>query len=75
LSPCPKRGQSPSRKGGNVTFKAYTMEQPRLLPPDLGELIPEDRLVRVVNRVVDAIDLEPLLRKYKGEGRAATIRG
>jgi transposase len=58
-----------------VTFKAYTMEQPRLLPPDLGELIPEDRLVRVVNRVVDAIDLEPLLRKYKGEGRAATIRG
>jgi transposase len=56
---------------GNVTFKAYTMEQPRLLPPDLGELIPEDHLVRVVNRVVDAIDLEPLLRKYKGGGTSS----
>jgi len=56
---------------GNVTFKAYTMEQPRLLPPDLGELIPEDHLVRVVNRVVDEIDLEPLLRKYKGGGTSS----
>jgi len=28
-------------KKGNVIFKAYTMEQPSLLPPNLEELIPE----------------------------------
>ena len=27
-----QKGAAPSRKGGNVTFKAYTMEQPTLLP-------------------------------------------
>ena len=48
---------------GNVIFKGYTMEQPRLLPPKMEELIPEDHLVRVVNRVVETIDLDPLLRK------------
>jgi transposase len=49
-------------KKGNGTFKAYTMEQPSLLPPNLEEIIPEDHLVRVVNRVVDAIDLDPPLQ-------------
>jgi transposase len=58
-------------KKGNVTFKAYTMEQASLLPPKLEELIPEDHLVRVVNRVVEAIDLEPLLAKYKGGGTSS----
>lgn len=45
-----------------VTFKPYTMEQPALLPPDQEELIPEDHLVRVVNRVIDGLDLEPILK-------------
>jgi transposase len=58
-------------KKGNVTFKAYTMEQPSLLPPNLEELIPADHLVRVVNRVVEAIDLEPLLAKYQGGGTSS----
>jgi transposase len=49
-------------KKGNMIFKAYTMEQPSLLPPNLEEIIPEDHLVRVVNRVVDAIDLDPPLQ-------------
>ena len=58
-------------KKGNVTFKAYTMAQPSLLPADLEELIPEEHLVRVVNRVVEAIDLDPLLAKYKGGGTSS----
>lgn len=51
------------------------MKQSSLMPPDLGELIAEDPLVRVVNREVDEIDLESLLAKYKEGGREATIRG
>jgi transposase len=58
-------------KKGNVTFKAYTMAQPSLLPANLEELIPGDHLVRVVNRVVEAINLDPLLAKYKGGGTSS----
>ena len=56
---------------GKVTFKEYNMNQPRLLPPSLEELIPEQHLVRVVNRVVDELDITPLLAKYKGGGTSS----
>ncbi len=49
---------------GQITFKAYSMEQMNLLPPRLDELIPKHHLVQVVNRVVDELDIEPLLAKY-----------
>lgn len=49
-----------------VTFKPYTMDQLALLPADLEELIQGNRLVRVVNRVIDGLDLEPILKQYKG---------
>ncbi|MBK9008890.1 MAG: transposase [Anaerolineae bacterium] len=55
----------------NLTFKPYAMEQLSLLPPSLEELIPEKHLVRVVNRVVDELDIEPLLAKYKGGGTSS----
>lgn len=54
-----------------VTFKPYTMDQPALLPPSLEELIPADHLVRVVNRVMDELDLEPILNEYKGGGTSS----
>jgi len=56
---------------GKITFKEYTMEQASLLPPSLEELIPEDHLVRVVNRVIEQIDIKPLLAKYKGGGTSS----
>jgi transposase len=56
---------------GKVTYKEYTMEQPSLLPPSLEELIPKDHLVRVVNRVIEQIDIKPLLEKYKGGGTSS----
>jgi transposase len=58
-------------KQGPITFKPYIMEQPSLLPPSLDELIPAQHLVRVVNRVVDELDIEPLLAKYKGGGTSS----
>jgi transposase len=60
------------KKGhSQVTFKPYTMDQPALLPPDLEELIPEDHLVRVVNRVINELDIEPILKQYKGGGTSS----
>jgi len=58
-----------NKKG--VVFKPYTMEQASLLPQSLDELVPEDHLVRVVNRVIEQLDLEPLLAKYKGGGTSS----
>ena len=56
---------------GTVIFKAYTMAQPSLMPSSLDELIPEDHLVRVVNRVIEKIDIQPLLENYKGGGTSS----
>ena len=56
---------------GQITFKPYAMEQMKLLPPSVEELIPENHLVRVVNRVVDELDINPLLAKYKGGGTSS----
>ncbi len=58
-------------KNKQIRFKEYTMEQPSLLPPSLEELIPGNHLVRVVNRVVEELDIEPLLAKYKGGGTSS----
>jgi transposase len=42
-----------------------------MLPTNLNELIPEKHLVRVVNEVIDEMDLEPLMRQYKGGGTSS----
>ena len=56
---------------GKVNFKAYTMKQPQLMPPSLEEMIPGAHLVRVVNRVIEQIEIKPLLEKYKGGGTSS----
>jgi len=52
-------------------FKPYTQKQPMLLPPNLEEMIHEGQLVRVVNEMIERIDMEPLVRQYKGGGTSA----
>jgi len=47
------------------------MAQPSLIPASWDELIPENHLVRVVNRAIESIKLEPLLKKYKGGGTSS----
>jgi transposase len=59
------------RKHSKVTYKPYQQEQAMLLPPSLGELIPADHLVRVVNQVVEEMDIGPIEAKYKGGGTSA----
>jgi len=54
-----------------VTFKAYSVGQISLLPPSLEELIPDEHLVRVVNAMLDRIDLTPLMVHYKGGGASS----
>lgn len=59
------------RKASQPVFKPYIQNQPSLMPPRLDELIAEDHLVRVINRAIDQLDLEPLLKQYKGGGTSS----
>lgn len=51
-----------------VVFKDYNFNQNLLLPPSLEELIAPNHPVRVVNQVVDNLNLDPILAKYEGGG-------
>jgi len=51
-------------------FKPYTMGQLQL-PTNLEELIPENHLVRVVHEAIEKMDLDPLLKRYKGGGTSS----
>ncbi len=59
------------RKRAAPVFKPYSMAQPSLIPPSWDELIPANHIVRVVNRAIERIHLEPLLKKYKGGGTSS----
>jgi transposase len=60
-----------SKPKGSVVFKAYTQNQAMLLPPSLDELIAPDHPVRIVNQVLNKIDIEPLVQKYTGGGSSS----
>jgi len=42
-----------------------------MLPPSLEELIDKNHPVRIVNQVIDKIDIDPLLKKFKGRGTSS----
>lgn len=54
-----------------VVFKPYSQQQAFLLPPSLEELIRMDHPVRTVNAVLEKVDIEPLVKKYKGGGTSS----
>ncbi len=55
----------------SAQFKNYQPQQILLLPPSLDELIEEHDLVRVVDHVVDSLDISGLINQYKGGGTTA----
>uniref|UniRef100_UPI00047ED2F1 transposase n=1 Tax=Pedobacter glucosidilyticus TaxID=1122941 RepID=UPI00047ED2F1 len=52
-------------------FKPYNQHQIMMLPPSLEELIPESHTVRVVNEVINRINVEPLLSAYQTKGTSS----
>lgn len=55
----------------SVLFKQYNQQQSFLLPPSLEELIDATHLVRVVNEVVESMDISGLINQYEGGGTTA----
>ena len=54
-----------------IMFKSYTSNDNLLLPPCLGDLIPQNDPVRVVHRIIEQINLEKLYRRYSPQGCSA----
>ena len=55
----------------SVVFKANHQNQGMLLPPDLNDLIAANHPVRVVNDVLDKVDITSLLQQYKPGGTSS----
>jgi len=54
-----------------VVFKRYEQNQPMLLPPSYEDLVPENHPVRIVNEIIDRIDIGELEKTYKGGGTSS----
>ncbi len=50
-------------------FQEYNQQQNWLFPPSIEELIPKDHPVRIVNGVIEQLDLKLLTEVYSKEGR------
>ena len=55
-------------KINKIKFKEYQQNQMVLLPSNLDDLIPAEHPVRVVNKIIDEIEISPLLKKYNPAG-------
>lgn len=50
-------------------FKEYNQHQILLLPPDISQMVAEDHLARVINDVVDRLEISSLIRQYSQTGQ------
>ena len=55
----------------NLRFKAVTSQQSVLFPSNLGDKIPVSHPVRLVNQVVDQLNIDDILASYKGGGTSS----
>ena len=54
-----------------ISFKEYNQHQIVLFPPSIDSLIPQDSPVRLVNHIVDELDLSQINFGYKGGGSSS----
>lgn len=52
-----------------MNFQEYNQQQNWLFPPSIEELIPSDHPVRVVNGVIEQLNLDLLISEYHREGK------
>ena len=59
-----------ARKHDKVVFKNYNPYQ-YLMPIDPEAFIPQNHLVRVIDKIIDKIDISTVMEKYKGGGTSS----
>ena len=63
-----KKTIKPPNSMAKRVHKIYNQNDSLLLPPSLGELIPANHPVRVVNDILDRFDIGEIESTYKGGG-------
>lgn len=53
----------------NTNFQAYNQQQNWLFPPSIEELIPDGHPVRIVNGIIEQLDLRLLIEEYSKDGK------
>jgi len=53
----------------SIKFKDYNQQQNWLFPPSIEELIPENHPVRIVNGIIEQLDLRLLVEEYSRDGK------
>jgi len=56
------------KRNKKITFKPYNQKQLFLLPPSIEDFVDDNHPVRTVSKIVDEVDIAPLLAKYQGGG-------
>ena len=54
-----------------VIFKTYNQDQLSLLPPSYDDLVPKNHPVRIVNTIINHVDISALEKSYKGGGTSS----
>jgi transposase len=54
-----------------VIFKTYDQDQSSPLPPSYDDLVPVNHPVRIVNTIIDHVDIGVLEQTYKGGGSSS----
>ena len=52
-------------------FKNYSMDQMRLMPQCLSEMISSKHIVRTINEAIERIEVGSLMARYKGGGASS----
>ncbi len=58
-------------KRPNLRFKALPANSPSLFPEDIFGKIPDNHPVRLVNQVVDNLNIDHIVAEYKGGGTSS----
>ncbi len=57
--------------GKKVVFKTCNQDQSSSLPPSYDDLVPVNHPVRIVNAIVDHVDISALEKSCKGGGTSS----
>ncbi|PLK42134.1 transposase [Emticicia sp. TH156] len=57
-----------------IHFKSLPANKLSLFPEDIFSRIPQNHPVRLVNEVVDGLDISMLVSQYKGGGTSSYLR-
>lgn len=57
-----------------LAIKSDNQNQMMIFPPTLDELVPKEHVVRLVDAVVDRLDISEILSTYRGGGNSCFDR-